>query len=68
MSIIEFAEKRMGEEVREPNGGEYRYWAAYLDGARAQVKEDAERIKELDRYKALGTVEELEQALFNATL
>lgn len=68
MSVIEFAEKRLDEESREPDGGECRYWAAYLDGARAQAQEDAECVKELNRYKALGTVEELEQALYDATL
>ena len=65
MSVIEFAEKRLNEESREPDGGECRYWAAYLDGAREQAKEDE---KTLDRYTALGTVEELEQALYSATL
>lgn len=43
MSVIEFAEKRLDEEAREPNGGDCRYWAAYLDGARAQAKEDAKK-------------------------
>ena len=43
MSVIEFAEKRLDEESREPGGGECRYWAAYLDGARAQAKEDAKK-------------------------
>ena len=43
MSVIEFAEKRLDEEACEPNGGDCRYWAAYLDGARAQAKEDAEK-------------------------
>ena len=43
MSVIEFAEKRLDEESREPDGGECRYWAAYLDGARAQARENAEK-------------------------
>ena len=63
MSVIDFAEKRIGEETRQPDGGDCRYWAAYLDGARAQAKEDAESINELDLYNKLGTVEELLRAL-----
>lgn len=43
MSVTEFAEKRLDEESREPDGGECRYWAAYLDGARAQAKENAKK-------------------------
>lgn len=43
MSVIEFAEKRLDEESREADGGECRYWAAYLDGARAQAKEDVKK-------------------------
>lgn len=45
MSVIEFAEKRLNEELRKPDGGALsaQYWAAYLDGARAQAKEDAQR-------------------------
>ncbi len=43
MNVIEFAERRLDEESREPDGGEFRYWAAYLDGARAQAKEDAKK-------------------------
>ena len=42
MNVIEFAERRL-DEGREPDGGECRYWAAYLDGARAQAKEDAKK-------------------------
>lgn len=70
MSVIEFAEKRLNDESRLPDGGALsaQYWAAYLDGARAQAKEDAEQIKELNRYKELGTVEELDRALCSATL
>lgn len=41
-TVISFAEKRLIEESREPDGGDCRYWAAYLDGARAQKKEDEE--------------------------
>lgn len=43
MSVIEFARQRMEEESREPDGGDCRYWRAYLDGALAQAKEDARR-------------------------
>lgn len=44
MSVIEFAEKRLQEEIREndmgaDNGHLLAYWAAYLDGARAQRNE-----------------------------
>lgn len=68
MSVIEFAKSRLDGEVRQLDGGSSQYWAAYLDGAQAQAKEDADAIKELERYKHLGTVEELEEALYNATL
>lgn len=44
MNVIEFAEKRLQEEIREndmgsDNGHLLAYWSAYLDGARAQKKE-----------------------------
>ena len=44
MSIIEFAEKRLNEELHQnvlgaDNGHLLAYWSAYLDGARAQKKE-----------------------------
>ena len=44
MSVIEFAEKRLQEEIREndmgaDNGHLLAYWRAYLDGARAQKRE-----------------------------
>ena len=39
MTVIEFAEKRY-RECCEKDFDEARYWAAYLDGARAQLKED----------------------------
>ena len=44
MNVIEFAEKRLQEEIRENdmgsnNGHLLAYWSAYLDGARAQKKE-----------------------------
>ena len=44
MSVIEFAEKRLNEELHRNNLGannDYAidYWSAYLDGARAQKRE-----------------------------
>ena len=44
MNVIEFAEKRLNEELRHNDLGannDYAiaYWSAYLDGARAQKKE-----------------------------
>ena len=44
MSVIEFAEHRLAEEERErelgaDNRHDIQYWAAYLDGARAQRDE-----------------------------
>lgn len=44
MSVIERAEQRLKEEERQnrlgaDNDDTLRYWAAYLDGARAQKKE-----------------------------
>lgn len=45
-SVIEYAEHRLTEAEHQYNlGSEYAhsdmmYWAAYLDGARAQKKED----------------------------
>lgn len=44
MSVIEFAEKRLNEEIHQNDLGannDYAidYWRAYLDGARAQMNE-----------------------------
>lgn len=44
MSVIEFAEKRLQEEIHQNDLGannDYAidYWSAYLDGARAQRNE-----------------------------
>ena len=44
MNVIEFAEKRLQEEIHQNDLGannDYAidYWRAYLDGARAQKKE-----------------------------
>lgn len=45
MNVIERAEQRLKEEERQnrlgaDNDDTLRYWAAYLDGARAQKRED----------------------------
>lgn len=42
MKVIEFAERRLQEEIRQNdlgahNEGLIAYWSAYLDGARAQA-------------------------------
>ena len=44
MNVIEFAEKRLNEEIHQNDLGannDYAidYWRAYLDGARAQMNE-----------------------------
>lgn len=44
MSVIERAEQRLQEEIRQndlgaDNGHLLAYWSAYLDGARAQMRE-----------------------------
>ena len=44
MAVIENAERRLQEEIRQndlgaDNGHLLAYWAAYLDGARAQKRE-----------------------------
>jgi hypothetical protein len=52
MSVIERAEQRLAEEERQrelgaDNDHDLVYWAAYLDGARAQLREiKSERIEE----------------------
>ena len=48
MTVIEFAERRLQDEIKEndhgaENGHLLAYWAAYLDGARAQKEEDSEQ-------------------------
>lgn len=51
MSVIERAEQRLAEEERQHELGadnryDLHYWAAYLDGARAQLREiKSERIE-----------------------
>ena len=52
-SVIQFAEDRLADEVRQRELGadnryDIQYWAAYLDGARAQLKECKSRI--IDEY------------------
>lgn len=47
MNVIEFAEKRLQEEIHQNDLGanndyDIRYWVAYLDGARAQKRETIE--------------------------
>lgn len=49
MSVIEFAEHRLAEEERQHELGadnryDLHYWAAYLDGARAQKKKNEQEI------------------------
>ena len=51
MNVIEFAEKRLQEEIHQNDLGannDYTidYWRAYIDGARAQLRESkSERIE-----------------------
>ena len=52
MSVIEKAEARLQEEIRQndlgaDNGNLLAYWSAYLDGARAQKKDAAAAIEAL---------------------
>ena len=44
MNVIEFAEKRLQEEIHQNDLGanndyDIRYWRAYIDGAKAQKRE-----------------------------
>lgn len=55
-SVISFAEDRLADEVRQrelglDNDQDIHYWAAYLDGARAQLKECKSRLIN-EYYKA----------------
>ena len=72
MSVIERAEKRLNDEIRQhelglDNVDDIQYWAAYLDGARAQKKDAAAAIEalqaEVERLQA-----DVEKWTFNATL
>lgn len=52
MSVVERAEKRLNDEIRQhelglDNVDDIQYWAAYLDGARAQKKDAAAAIEAL---------------------
>ena len=52
-SVIQFAEDRLADEVRQrelglDNSHDVQYWAAYLDGAKAQLKECKSRL--IDSY------------------
>lgn len=56
MTIIEFAEQRLAEEIQQNDLGadnmdDIRYWVAYLDGAKAQQKEDERNATEVVRCK-----------------
>ena len=48
LSVIEFAKKRMMEEAHNGEEQSVVYWAAYLDGANAQLREDKSRL--IDEY------------------
>lgn len=55
LSVIERAEQRLAEEERQHELGadnryDLHYWAAYLDGANAQLRED--KSKMADTYYA----------------
>ena len=47
LSVIEFAKKRMMEEAKNGEDRNVMYWAAYLDGANAQLREDKSRIADV---------------------
>ena len=47
LSVIEFAKKRMMEEAQNGEEQSVLYWAAYLDGANAQLREDKSRIADV---------------------
>ena len=52
-SVIQFAEDRLANEERQrqlgaDNADDIHYWVAYLDGARAQLKECKSRL--IDEY------------------
>ena len=44
MTVIEFAEKRYKECCDAEDWEDARYWSAYLDGARAQKKENGNAV------------------------
>lgn len=50
-SVIAFAESRLADEVRQrelgaDNDHDIQYWAAYLDGAREQMRETEKQMEE----------------------
>lgn len=55
MTVIEFAEKRLYECDRDGDDIDLRYWAAYLDGAREQKKEDTAWISVEDGLPDVNT-------------
>lgn len=48
MTVIDFAEMRMEQEERTDDNL-VRYWSAYLDGARSQMKEDGSDLGNVQR-------------------
>lgn len=51
--VLEYATRRFQEEIRQnklgaDNDYSLRYWAAYIEGATAQLKECTERLKEVN--------------------
>lgn len=48
MTVIDFAEMRMEQEERTDENL-VRYWSAYLDGARSQMKEDGSDLGNVQR-------------------
>ena len=59
MNVIEFAEKRLQEEIHQndlgaDNGHLLAYWAAYLDGARAQLPKHGEWVEDTTTYAGPG--------------
>ena len=51
--VLKYAWRRLKEEERQnrlgaDNDHVVAYWSAYIDGATAQIKEDTERLKELN--------------------
>lgn len=51
--VLKYAWRRLEEEERQnrlgaDNDHAIAYWSAYIDGATAQIKEDTERLKELN--------------------
>ena len=56
MNVIERAEQRLQEEIRQNHLGadnwhNLHYWSAYLDGARAQNEEDLKAMLKYDEAR-----------------